>query len=683
MQSSDTGYIIYTSGSTGTPKGIVLSHSNIATSVHHNRTLFGMTEATRTLQFSNFIFDAVMYEVFMTLVSGGCVCIPDEEERLNDIPGAIQRMRVNYAIISPSTATVFSPAEVPTLRTLCLCGESFSRDLVERWKTVRLINGYGPAETTVSSSQCVLSPTSGRRHLNVGRPVTCRYWVVAPRNHNRLVPIGCPGELLIQGPIVAQGYLADAEKTRVAFIEPPTWTSDFKALDPSSQRWYKTGDLVTQTADGSVIIQGRKGTQVRLAGQRIELEEIEHHLTSLSDPGWKLTAELIRPSDQESDPYLAVFFTIPSPSGKPPRPEPPCEFLPPLAQKASTLRQALVSRLPAYMVPQYFIRLNRLPLTSSSKTDRQLLRKLAITLSPEQLGAYSSGASLEKPPPKVIDGEKKVEHLQNAETELRKLWSHQLALPRERIKATDNFFDLRGSCVRAMRLVNAAHRAGFALTVKDVFTKPVLSDMAATMRPRPKRKVGSTVTHQTASSSSSFSPIISSSSLMTCLTQLGFGIDDTESVAAATDLQAYLAAMTELDGEGFVLTYSWKCAAGLEAAHIIESCERIIKHHPLLRTVFVQHGAILKQVVLKSLPKGMLLVLQQGEEDERDHVGMRVLYGDTLPQFHLEIRQGKCHKFGLKIRHALYDAMSLVMILEDLRSAYTQQPLSRGPSFHD
>jgi len=696
VQPSDTCYIIYTSGSTGTPKGIVVSHSNFATSVHHNRGLLGMTAATRTLQFSNFIFDGVMYEVFMTWVSGGCVCIPQEAERLNDIPGVIQRTRASWAMLSPSTATLLKPSEVPTLRTLCLCGEAFPRNMVERWKHVRLINVYGSSEVTVSSSQCVMSPTSGKHHLNVGRPIACRYWVVDPNNHEQLVPIGCPGELLVQGPIVAQGYLGDAEKTRNAFIESPTWTNDFDSLDHSSQRWYKTGDLVMQTADGSVIFHGRKGTQVKLAGQRIELEEIEHHLGRLSDPGWKLAVELVKTSgqdhDQDQDPYLAMFFAVPSVDGEPTGPETPCEVLPSLSQKATMLRQALVFTLPAYMVPQYFIRLNRLPLTSSSKIDRQRLRRLGATLPPEQLSAYSGlagGARQEKPQRDVINGEKKVNHLKNSEAELRKLWAQELALPLVRVKATDNFFSLGGSSIRAMRLVHTALRAGFALTVTDVFTTPVLSDMAATMRPVPSGDVGKPNggpirTPQTPSSYSSSSSSTSiSSSLMTCLKQLGFVINNIESVAEATDAQADMAALTELDGEGFYVTITLESTAGLEVAHITRACERVIRHHPLLRTVFVQHEATFKQVVLKPPPKDMVLVTKEEEEDEGDHVGINAVLGDKLPQFGLHVRGEKCHKLRLKIRHALYDAVSLPIILQDLRAAYEQQALSRGPSFHD
>lgn len=199
---SDTCYITYTSGSTGTPKGVVISHSNLASSMHYSHGIFDMTAATRMLQFSNFIFDAVMYEVFRTLMVGGCVYMPGEVERLNDISGTIQRTRANCAMLSPSTANLLTTSEVPTLRTLCLVGEPFLGNMIERWKHVRLMNGYGPSEATVLSLLCVVSPASGKYYLNLGSPIACRYWVVEPDNHDRLVPIGRPGELLVGGPNV-------------------------------------------------------------------------------------------------------------------------------------------------------------------------------------------------------------------------------------------------------------------------------------------------------------------------------------------------------------------------------------------------------------------------------------------------------------------------------------------------
>lgn len=263
-------------------------------------------------------------------------------------------------------ASISSPSEVPTLPTLCLVGEQFPRHMIERWKLVRLINGYGPSERTICSSLRVMSPNFEIHHLNVGRPVACRYWVVDPDDHDRLVPLGCPGELLIRGHIVAQGYINDADKTGKAFTEPPRWTGDYASLDLSS-RWYKSGDLVMQKADGSVTVHGRNGTQIKLTGQKIELKEIEHHLVQLSDACWKLAVELIRPTNHDRDSFLAMFFAVPNMNDEPVRFETPCQLLPPLPQKASMLKKALATKLPAYMVPQYLISRTHCLLRARSK----------------------------------------------------------------------------------------------------------------------------------------------------------------------------------------------------------------------------------------------------------------------------------------------------------------------------
>ena len=691
IQPSDTCYVTYTSGSTGTPKGVVVSHSNLASSVYHSQEPVGMTAATRALQFSNFIFDVAMYEVFMTLVVGGCVCMPHETERMNDISGAIRRTRANWACLTSSTAALLIPSEVPPLRTLCQCGEPLRKNMIERWKHVRLVNCYGPCEATVNSSQCIVSPNSGKHHLDIGRPVPSRYWVVHPNNHDQLVPFGCSGELLIHGPIIAQGYLGDAEQTKKVFIEPPLWTSDFELEAVSSQGWYKTGDLVRQTPDGSVVFDGRKDTQVKVDGQRLELGEIEHHLESLSDPDWTLAVELISPHDQEGlDKSLAVFFAVPSGQDQSAGPETPCQLLPALARNASSLRRALVSEVPAYMVPKYFIRLNRIPLTSSSKADRQWLRRLGASLPSEQLSAYSGLAEATaqvKAPQDVINGGTKAEHVQNPEVKLRKLWAQTLSVPLDRVKTTDNFFSLGGSSLRAMRLVNAARRAGFALTVTNVFETPVFSDLAAAMRS------AASSSDRTSSKDANVNPQAPSpsstgisSSLKTCLIQHGFRMQDIESVAAASDGQADMLAVSELDGKAFRSTVTMQFAApGLEAAKITGACERVIRDHPILRTVFVQHGATLQQVVLKSSPKAIVQVIaDKGEagEESGDHAGMNTVLGHSLPQFHLEVTGTRCHKLRLTIHHTLYDALSLFILFQDLRLAYSQQPFAKGPSFH-
>jgi amino acid adenylation domain-containing protein len=690
VQPSNTCFILYTSGSTGIPKGVVVSHSNFSTSVHHQRGFAAMSAATRTLQFSNFIFDAVMMEVFMTLVSGGCVCVPKEEERLNDLSGVIQRTRANFAILPPSTASLLSPAEVPTLNTLCLVGEQLPRHMVDQWSNIRLINGYGLSETTISTSLRLASPDSGKSHLNIGHPIGCRYWVVDPNDHDRLVAIGCLGELLVEGPVVAQGYLKNAEKTRQAFIPPPKWISDFPSLDLSSQRWYKTGDLVMQTADGSVTVRGRKGTQIKLAGQRIELEEIEHHLRQLSDPSWKLAMELIRPDGQDQDGCLAMFFAAMDPNDESIAPETPCQFLSPFAQEAMMLRQALIFKLPSYMIPQYFIRLNRLPLTRSNKTDRQALRALGGTLSPEQRSAYSGlgvASSQVMKPQQVINGESLIKHGKEPKAELRKLWARTLALPLHDVQETDNFFSLGGSSLRAMQLVNAARRAGFDLALADIFNTPVLSDLAAAMRSvgSANGSNGRARASLTPQPSKPSSATAISSELKSCLIQHGFEMERIESVVEATDTQADVLAVSELDGQGFNPRFVMEfAAAALDLAQITEACEVVLREHHLLRTIFVQHGTTLQQLVLKSPPKGSVQVTTDEEEFENTsgyYVGMKTVLEDRLPRFRLLAREDRCHKLHLQIHHAVYDAISLPAVFKRLEAIYRKGAVATGPSF--
>ncbi|KAL8801121.1 MAG: hypothetical protein Q9182_004673 [Xanthomendoza sp. 2 TL-2023] len=455
------------------------------------------------------------------------------------------------------------------------------------------------------ASSCVVTPASGKHHLNVGRPTARRYWVVNPANHDLLVPIGSPGELLIQGPIVAQGYLGDAEKTKAVFIEPPVWTSDFGSLDLSSHRWYKTGDIVVQTADGSVVFDGRKGTMVKLAGQRVELEEVEYHAGRLSDSDWTLAVELIKPSREGQDPYLAMFFAI---AGK-----------------------------------------------------------------DEQLSAYSGlagGAEDVEPSLQGTNGERKAKQVKDPQVELRKLWARELALPLDNVKVTDDFFSLGGSSIRAMRLVNTARRAGFTLTVTVVFSTPVLSEMAAKMRlvssgNASNPKAAPSLTSRTQFSSSNISTRISST-LMSCLGELGFATNNIESVAKATDVQADMLAISELDGVGFHTAIAFDSTAGFDIARITRACEELIRHHSLLRTAFVQHGASQEQVVLKIPPSDMVLVTTTEEEDDEDkHIGINPVLGDRVPQFRVLVKGGRCHQLRFKIRHDYYDAIYLSMILED------------------
>jgi non-ribosomal peptide synthetase component F len=240
--SEDLAYIIFTSGSTGKPKGVMVQHKAVCSSgIGYGRRI-KLTHTSRVLQFSSFVFDVSIAEILTTLIFGGCICVPSDERRLNSLAKTIQKQGVNWVFLTPSVARLISPADVPGLKTLMLGGEKVTQDNLDTWAgRLRLINGYGPTEACVFSVSYEwpmrLADNSHATPSTIGRATVCICWIVEPNDHNRLAPIGCIGELVIQGPTLALGYLNDAEKTASVFFEDPHWIPQQSST--YSRRFYK------------------------------------------------------------------------------------------------------------------------------------------------------------------------------------------------------------------------------------------------------------------------------------------------------------------------------------------------------------------------------------------------------------------------------------------------------------
>jgi non-ribosomal peptide synthetase component F len=204
---------------------------------------------TRTFQFLAHTFNASIYEMLMSLVFGDCVCIPSDHDRLNDTAGVLTRLRANLAILTPSLVQTFGDADLLSLQTLCLDGEPVDEAPVQRWAPyLNLLVGYGPTDCAISSTFARREADDGYPARNVGCGTGCRTWVVDRANYYRLVPVGCVGERVIDGPIVARGYLGDEATTAKSFIAAPAWAAGYgpggAAAGASNRRVYKTGDLV-------------------------------------------------------------------------------------------------------------------------------------------------------------------------------------------------------------------------------------------------------------------------------------------------------------------------------------------------------------------------------------------------------------------------------------------------------
>ncbi|KAI8225576.1 Nonribosomal peptide synthetase 1 [Colletotrichum sp. SAR 10_96] len=372
VQPHHAATVLFTSGSTGLPKGVVQEHRTLCSAANAQSAGMQMFKGSRILQFSAHVFDVSVIEIVNALVLGACICIPSDEDRLNNLAGFVTESQADWAFFTPSFARTLDPGDLPSLKTVCMGGEAMTVDNIETWASrVQLINAYGPCEGSV----CTVTRMSNVEFVvgdSIGHGLNCHVWIVDPDTHERLLPIGSIGEILIDGPSVARGYLGDPEKTSKSFIAGPSWTSNFN-FGEESRRMYKTGDLGRFNSDGSVSYLGRKDTQIKLRGQRIELGEIEHRLIDILPAGSLVAVDVLSLS-RSSSKHLVAFIQLGGLFDN------FSERKNAVDDMASQLKTQLLSVLPIYMVPAHFQCVESLPFGTTRKLDRRKLKEYAANL---------------------------------------------------------------------------------------------------------------------------------------------------------------------------------------------------------------------------------------------------------------------------------------------------------------
>lgn len=466
VQPANASYAVFTSGSTGKPKGILVDHKAACSSAESYGAAAEIGPHTRLFQFSSIVFDVGIFDNLVTLMRGGCVCIPSDHDRLNNLAHAINSMRANFVFLTPTVADMLSPAAVPGLKTLVLGGEAVGQKTIDRWpRHVKMIGLYGPAETTAVSALNLNLGKAGKS-TNIGRPLSSAFWVVEPGDPRRLVPTGCVGELLIQGPLLARGYigLGSGDKAASAWLDNVDWFSD-----SVGGRAYLTGDLVRRNENGTFDFVGRKDTQIKIHGQRVELGEIQtvmlaalpEHLTGIVD--------VVKGSAENSGPdaLVAFIWAIGEPNHHkaihlPDRPSGE------EADLISSLHGSLGVSLPPYMVPAVYLCLRGTPeQTVSGKVSRRHLIDFAQAIPAQQRLRFAPGETQQEPPSTAM------------ELALRKMWVQILKVDAEQIGKQSNFLRLGGDSLSAIQLVTAAREHGVRLTVASIFHDPRLVGMAA------------------------------------------------------------------------------------------------------------------------------------------------------------------------------------------------------------
>ena len=474
VASNNLAWVVYTSGSTGVPKGVMLEHSALCTSLQHLGTTFGFGTHTRTIQFAAHTFDLVIQDVFATLTWGGTVCIPSEEDRMNNLAGAMRSMDVNFASLTSTVARLMTPAEIPSLRTMVLVGEPVQAAVVETWhKHVNVLNSYGPSECSINST-CNGPLTDPSQHSNIGVAMGTRLWVTEKTNPDRLCPIGTPGELLIEGPQLSRGYLKDIGRTNEAFLTDPAFTANPALSLEAGRRMYRTGDLVQQNDDGSLTYIGRRDNQVKINGQRVEIGEIEYWIPKYLG---NVRNVAVTATDSDHTNHLVLTAVIEfADQSEYSRGDEVNGFLLPtsnLRDAFKLLKASLLEVLPTYMVPAIYIPIVRLPVNISGKLDRRAVSHLIAAMGAEDLRRYTA-----------VQIQAGAAALTRTEHQLQRLWAQTLGTEVDLIGAQTHFFEIGGDSVTAMRAVVVARELQLPVTVADIFTYPQLSKLAAALDER-------------------------------------------------------------------------------------------------------------------------------------------------------------------------------------------------------
>ncbi|KAL2871703.1 nonribosomal peptide synthase Pes1 [Aspergillus lucknowensis] len=689
---SNAAYAIFTSGTTGMPKATVLQHTALSTTSIQLAKYLGLDSTTRTLQFSSYTFDVSVLDIHGTLINGGCVCVPSDSERVNDLAGAIRRMGVTHWNSTPGIANTTDPKTIPSLATIVTGGEKMSPGHIERWSDRCVINAYGPSETSIIATVSIKVDRQGNfskeNRGSIGKPTCGRAWVVDPHNPQRLLPVGAVGELVLEGCNVARGYLNNEEKTAKVFIEHPKWSSHESLKETLSvqERMYRTGDLVRYNPEGTLTFISRMDTQIKLNGQRIELEEIEIQCLQALPEDSHVVVEIVAPKGKTVR-SLAVFFCIPEYASESASRDLLLDATPSRSRMAAHIWKSIQDNLPQYMVPNLIFPVQQLPCNTSAKIDRRRLRAMAEGLPNDQLRPYTATvfntvvAQKESETPQItsrsetpistpvmspplssssisgVEGEPAPMGKATVESKLRQLWGEVLGVEPSSVNADDSFFGLGGDSFTAMSLVSAAQADGLTLSVAEIFQHSALSDMVKCCQ-------ATDVPTEESPSLPPFSLLAKGTDLDELLDEVANTCEVSKSSICdaypCSALQEGLITASIQQPGAYVATPVFRLSQNIDIQAFKAAWQRTVDEIDILRSRILHTAtANFVQVVLRPSPINW--------EQNASQVATRV--GGPLTGYSIT-ETGYSRSFTWSIHHSLYDGWSVPLVFQKVEENY-------------
>jgi amino acid adenylation domain-containing protein/non-ribosomal peptide synthase protein (TIGR01720 family) len=606
VKPENLAYVIYTSGSTGKPKGCQITHANVVRLFDQTDHWYGFQPSDVWTLFHSCAFDFSVWEIWGALLYGGKVVVvpywvsrsPEafaellRRERvtvLNQTPSAFRQL-------TPFVLAGITPAE-QGLRYVIFGGEALELASLLPWmeqygdSKPRLINMYGITETTVHVTYRPITLKEVRAGSGslIGEPIPdLAVYVLNPQGQP--VPLGVAGEMYVGGAGVARGYLRRPELTAQRFIESPL----------VSGRLYRTGDLARRLPNGDLEYLGRIDHQVKIRGFRIELGEIESVISLY--PGIREVVVITR-EDTPGDKKLVAYYCA--------------------AQETAleALRAHMKVRLPDYMIPAAFMRMDALPLTSNGKVDRRAL-----------------------PAPDVSRASRKDTYIAPrtpAEQTLARIWGEVLGIEAPGIH--DNFFELGGDSILSIQVISRARQAGLAITPRQLFQSPTVAELAAA------------------------APQVASAPVR---------VEAASGEVALTPIQRWFFAQPLENRNYWNQTFLFTVPPGIDLDRLEQALAAAVAHHDAFRLRFAQTSSGWRQTYADNvLPVKIVRADHIFTEAEirdtaaREQGSLNITQGPLLAAMFFPMGE-KPGRLLLTVHHLAIDGVSWRLLLEDVESAY-------------
>ena len=622
IASRNLAYVIYTSGSTGEPKGVMVEHRSLLNHMLWVIGSFGLGERERVLFKTNISFDASIWEWLFPLMQGGTLVIA-EKGMQSDSRYLVQQLRqhrITTLQVVPTMLRVLVEEEgfssCDDLQRVFAGGEALPSELVERYKArtgKELINLYGPTEATIDATGCVMSP--GQNGV-IGRPVANTQVFVMNR-HLRLTAIGEPGELCIAGAALARGYFSRPAETALKYVPNP---------HGSGELLYRTGDQARWREDGVLEFLGRVDDQVKVRGYRIELGEVERAIAGQEKVE---QAAVVVKERVGGERQLVAYVELESGSG---------------GEEMARVRAGVRERLPEYMCPGVYVKLEKLPRSSSGKIDRRALAEMEWVEEGE--GGYVGPGN-------------------EVEERLAGIWAGVLG--RKRVGVRENFFELGGDSIVGIQIVARARQMGIEVTPKQLFQHQTIAELAAVAEVAEAwggGRRGEEAEQGEVKGEAPLTPI-----------QRWFFQQETDNVNYCN--QAFLFVVgEEIRGE-------W----------VEEGLKKLVEQHDQLRARFKREGGEWKQWYAgtgESVVEVRRIDLSGEKAEEREarlravieeeQRGLDIERGPLLRAAWIELGQERGRRLLVVVHHLGVDGVSWRIMLEDMESWYRQRAEGREGS---